>query len=62
MPEPAAALFEEALIYLGALHHRIEIDTLDGRWVYTLDGEATTEGEVVARAVRLGMLEHGTRQ
>lgn len=57
-PKPADPLFEEALIYLGARHHSIEIDTVDGRWVYTLDGEVVTEGQIIARAFALGLAGH----
>ncbi len=52
---PGPAHLAEAIDHLAA--HRIEVvaDWIDGAWRYTIDGVVVTEGDVVAKAVALGM-------
>lgn len=53
---PALPLLAEALAFLDACRIEVALHPEDGRWHLLVRGVKATTGELVARAISLGML------
>ncbi len=60
MPDtPASPLLAEALDFLEAIRIKVVLAPLDGLWRLMLGEEVVSTGNLVARAVALGMMGVG---